>query len=291
MNKYLLCTDVWINIFSYLEFYNQNDYWKIGISPTWFYTSISFVDILKKNHTYSKSQTCFTKQVPVPQKIVKFLKLKPNKEFSRMDIIRMIYAYINKNDRHRPYRTLYINPDDKLQKLFNLTGRDKYGLTYYNFPKYLAKLYKKACRLEIRYINHTYSLEKIMQEEKKLSINTNASNNKILQQNKLIINKQKRELVLNDDDIQIHQRNHQTKICKKNFKYETYRRKKKIFKKHKSIDKWLVNRKKKKRKTKEMKRQIKGKQYTQDDDTDDDDIHYRRRKKRFNKLKKKKKLR
>ena len=227
---YLLCRHIWINIYSYLIIGERNDFWKIGISPFWVYTSRSFRDIIKLNYTIN---SCIPPRLNFglsPEYIPRYTYFPDN------------ITFVDK--RFRYSRKVHYLPH--VQWMLNKTR--------------IKSKSSNTRRLNVRYLGSVYSsLDKIIQNQKK--------NNKrkmslvdeqdLVDQQEILVSEfseSKKNKESTDEDAQIYVKNYQKKINKKNVGNKT-ERKKKINKKPKRVNKWSTNIEKKKRDKKKRKKE------------------------------------
>ena len=221
--QHLLCRDVWINIYSYLIMGERNDFWKIGISPFWVYTSRSYRDIIKLNYTIN---SC----------------IPPRLNFGLSSEYISRYTYFPKN----------ITFVDKMFRYLNKTR--------------IKSKSSNTRRLNVRYLGSVYSLDKIIQNQKKnnkrkISLVPFSNEQEMLgsiskknkNANKNANKKINKEST--DEDAQIY-----IKKCQKKYN-KTERKKKKRYKKTKKVNKWYTNIKQKKRNKKERKKIQRLKEY------------------------------
>ena len=214
--QHLLCRDVWINIYSYLIMGERNDFWKIGISPFWVYTSRSYRDIIKLNYTIN---SC----------------IPPRLNFGLRSEYISRYTYFPKN----------ITFVDKMFRYLNKTR--------------IKSKTSNTRRLNVRYLGSVYSLDKIIQNQKK----NNKRKMSLVDEQDLVdeqeilvseFSKSKKNKESTDEDAQIYVKNYQKKINKKNVGNKTERKKKRN-KKPKRVNKWSTNIEQKKRDKKKRKKE------------------------------------
>lgn len=97
-------------------------------------------ELLKKNKrklpkNSARQPIGFTKPTMISADLANFLGLDPKEEISRVDVCKMLYAYIKTNKLQDPTNGRHIIPNDPLRTLLGVKETD--DLTYFNLQSFL----------------------------------------------------------------------------------------------------------------------------------------------------------
>jgi upstream activation factor subunit UAF30 len=95
----------------------------------------------KKRKTSQNKMSGFEKPTAISDELAKFVGEQPGVMLARTAVSKKIHEYVKTNNLQNPANRRIINPDAKLKKLLNTTGKDE--LSYFNLQKYLKVHFKK----------------------------------------------------------------------------------------------------------------------------------------------------
>ena len=95
----------------------------------------------KKRKTSQNKMSGFEKPTAISDELAKFVGEQPGVMLARTAVSKKIHEYVKNNNLQNPTNRRIINPDAKLKKLLNTTGKDE--LSYFNLQKYLKVHFKK----------------------------------------------------------------------------------------------------------------------------------------------------
>jgi len=95
----------------------------------------------KKRKTSQNKMSGFEKPTAISDELAKFVGEQPGVMLARTAVSKKIHEYVKSNNLQNPANRRIINPDAKLKKLLNTTGKDE--LSYFNLQKYLKVHFKK----------------------------------------------------------------------------------------------------------------------------------------------------
>jgi chromatin remodeling complex protein RSC6 len=91
----------------------------------------------ESNQKKIKLDVGFNIQRSITPELCDFMKLEKGSMTTFNDATKYIINYINKHKLQNPTMRKFINPDDSLCKLFNLSDKKNNSVTYFNLPKYI----------------------------------------------------------------------------------------------------------------------------------------------------------
>ena len=80
----------------------------------------------------------------ISPELAAFLKVEPEKQLARTDVIRQIAGYIKSNNLENPTNRREIIPDKDLAKLLNIEKGHKEKITYFNLQRWMKPHFPKA---------------------------------------------------------------------------------------------------------------------------------------------------
>ena len=98
----------------------------------------------KKRKTSQNKMSGFEKPTPISDELAKFVGEPVGSLLARTAVSKKIHEYVKNNNLQNPANRRIINPDAKLKKLLNTTGKDE--LSYFNLQKYLKVHFKKEVK-------------------------------------------------------------------------------------------------------------------------------------------------